>query len=145
MEADPILRRVGWTAVVICAALIVAALVLARGRLLPALAVAAGGLLSLVSYRLIVAGAGGLAASLAPGPERPAGPAAGASEPLQPRRRSAALAAVGVAGRYALLALLAYVMIARLRLPPLGLLAGASSVVAAVSLEAIRFLSKKTP
>jgi hypothetical protein len=36
-------------------------------------------------------------------------------------------------------------MIARLRLPPLGLLAGASSVVAAVSIEAIRFLLKKTP
>lgn len=46
-------------------------------------------------------------------------------------------------GRYALLALLAYVMIARLRLPPLGLLAGASSVVAAAVVEAGRFLLKK--
>ena len=45
--------------------------------------------------------------------------------------------------RYALLALLAYVMIARLRLHPLGLLAGASSVVAAASIEACRlFLTK---
>jgi hypothetical protein len=42
--------------------------------------------------------------------------------------------------RYALLALLAYVMIARLRLHPWGLLAGASSVVAGVALEAIRQL-----
>ena len=33
-------------------------------------------------------------------------------------------------------------MIARLRLHPLGLLAGASSVVAAVRIEAVRFLSK---
>jgi hypothetical protein len=36
-------------------------------------------------------------------------------------------------------------MIARLRLPPLGLLAGASSVVAAVSVEAVRFLLTKKP
>jgi ABC-type glucose/galactose transport system permease subunit len=43
----------------------------------------------------------------------------------------------------ALLALLAYVMIARLRLHPLGLLAGASSFVAAASIEALRLLMKK--
>lgn len=43
--------------------------------------------------------------------------------------------------RYALLALLAYVMIARLRLHPWGLLAGASSVVAGVSVAAIRLLA----
>ncbi len=46
--------------------------------------------------------------------------------------------------RYALLVLLAYVMIARLRLHPLGLLAGASSVVAAASVEACRLLLKKS-
>ena len=46
--------------------------------------------------------------------------------------------------RYALLLLFAYVMIARLRLPPLGLLAGASSVVAAASIEAVRVLLKKS-
>ena len=50
---------------------------------------------------------------------------------------------VKLALRYALLALLAYVMIARLRLHPLGLMAGASSVVAAVSIEAVRVLLKK--
>jgi hypothetical protein len=50
---------------------------------------------------------------------------------------------VKVAGRYALLGFLAYVMIARLRLPPLGLIAGASSVVAAIGLEAVRLLLKK--
>ena len=46
--------------------------------------------------------------------------------------------------RYALLVLLAYVMIARLRLHPLGLLAGASSVVVAASVEACRLLLKKS-
>jgi len=49
-----------------------------------------------------------------------------------------------VIGRYALLALLAYVMIARLRLHPLGLLAGASSVVAAAAIEAGRQITKKS-
>ena len=43
-------------------------------------------------------------------------------------RRRLAFAVLKLAGRYALLAFLAYVMIARLRLPPLGLMAGASSV-----------------
>ena len=38
--------------------------------------------------------------------------------------------------RYALLALAGYIMIARLRLHPIGLLAGASSIVAAVTVEA---------
>ena len=49
-----------------------------------------------------------------------------------------------MAGRYALLALLAYAMIARLRLHPIGLLAGASSVVAAATFEAVRQLTKKS-
>ena len=49
-----------------------------------------------------------------------------------------------LAGRYALLGLMAYVMIARLRLHPLGLLAGASSIVAAVTVEAVRLLVKKS-
>ena len=58
------------------------------------------------------------------------------------RRRARAV--LMIAGRYALLAFLAYVMIARLRLPPLGLVAGASSVVAAASVEALRLLWKNT-
>src|SRR3970040_1816046 len=49
----------------------------------------------------------------------------GAVEDISVARR-AGQAILKVAGRYALLAFLAYVMIARLRLPPLGLIAGAS-------------------
>jgi hypothetical protein len=45
--------------------------------------------------------------------------------------------------RYALLGFLAYVMIARLRLHPIGLLVGASSVTAAACVEAARSLAKK--
>lgn len=43
-------------------------------------------------------------------------------------------------GRYALLALIAYVMIARLRLSPVGLLLGASVIPAAATVEAIASL-----
>jgi hypothetical protein len=146
VQVDPLIARVERTAVVVCVLMALAALMLTRGRLMPALAVLGGGLLASVSYRMIVAGAGALAGS-------PASPAAtgvqapsesGAAGPSR-GRPSPVLTGAKVAGRYALLGLLAYVMIARLRLPPLGLLAGASSVVAAVSVEAVRFLLKKTP
>jgi len=59
-------------------------------------------------------------------------------------RRPPGRAVLKIAGRYALLAFLAYVMIARLRLPPFGLIAGASSVVAATVVEAVRLLRKKS-
>ena len=48
-----------------------------------------------------------------------------------------------VAGRYALLGFLAYVMIARLRLPPIGLIAGASSFAVAAAFESVSLLRKK--
>jgi hypothetical protein len=59
-------------------------------------------------------------------------------------RRRAGRGLLKIAGRYALLAFLAYVMIARLRLPPLGLIAGASSLAAAAGVEALRILWKNT-
>ena len=43
--------------------------------------------------------------------------------------------------RYAILAAGAYVIMARLRLPPVAVIAGASSVVIAVMFEALRDLS----
>ena len=60
-------------------------------------------------------------------------------------RGRAGRAVLRMTGRYALLGFLAYVMIARLRLPPLGLIAGASSVVAAAVIEAAGVLWKKRP
>jgi hypothetical protein len=131
MEADPLLRRVERTALVVCGAGAGCALVLARGRPGPALAVLGGGLLIGVSYWTIKGGVSGIAALAAGGGGKAA-------------RRNFAWTLAKLAGRYALLAVLAYVMIARLRLHPLGLLAGASSVVAAVSVEAARLLMKKS-
>ena len=131
------LRGVERNSLVIGAAMTVAALfVEPRPQL--AIAVAAGAFLVSVSYWTLKRGVTMLAAAVAKNVAK---------------TPDAALKTRGNVGRelwklvlrYALLALLAYVMIARLRLHPLGLLVGASSVVAAVAIEAVRFLLKKTP
>ena len=97
-----------------------------------ALAVLAGGALIGVSYWAIGSGVHALTRANDSGAERAR------------RRPSPALTVAKVTLRYALLALLAYVMIARLRLHPIGLLVGASSVVVAASIEAVRLLLKKS-
>jgi hypothetical protein len=134
VDVDSLLRRVERNAIVICGLMASAAFVLSRSRGWAAAAVIGGGALAGVSYRMIVSSAEAIVQTLMPVADR-------ADAAPQP----GALIVLKLAGRYALLALLAYVMIARLRLPPLGLLAGASSVVAAVSIEAVRVLAKKTP
>lgn len=123
------------TAIAVCVAMAGVALVLARGRVWPAVAVLGGGVLAAVSYRMLTSGVTDIVDVLMP--------RAGGAPRLS--RRTRVVMTGKLAGRYALLAILAYVMIARLRLHPLGLLVGASSVVAAVAIEAVRFLLKKTP
>jgi hypothetical protein len=135
LDSEAILHRVQKTAIVVCLVFAAVAVALARGRMWPALAVIAGGSLAGISYWMLASGVSGVVDLMMP--------RTGESPRLARRSR---LAMTGkLAGRYALLALLAYVMIARLRLHPLGLLVGASSVVAAVAVEAVRFLLKKTP
>ena len=136
MDVDLVLRRVQSTSLVVCLITAAGAAAAGHGQAWPAVAVIAGGFLAGISYRMIVSSAEAIVRGLIPG---------AAGEALEAGRRpSPALTGAKVIGRYALLALLAYVMIARLRLPPLWLLAGASSVVAAVSIEALRVLLKKT-
>jgi len=135
-DADPFLRRLEWTAVTACLGMAAVALVIAGGQPGPAVAVLAGGGLIGVSYWTISLGVSALAGVLTP---------TSAVDSATPRRSPTRASIVAkVTLRYALLALLAYVMIARLRLHPLGLLAGASSVVAAASVEALRLLLKKS-
>jgi hypothetical protein len=134
VEPDPLLRRLERTAFAACVVMAGVALALARGRPGPALGVVGGWLLIEVAYRSIHGGVTAMVGGFT-GAEAAADPAA--------RRRVLALAVARIAGRYALLALLAYVMIARLRLHPVGLMAGASSAVAAAAVEAVRFLAKK--
>jgi hypothetical protein len=131
VEPDPLLRRIGRTAVVVCGAMALLALVVSRSPLMSALAVLGGGFIVGASYRAIQSGVTALVDRLA-------------GQSVQSRQRPAVRWVVmKVTGRYALLGFAAYVMIARLRLPPLGLLAGASSIVTAVAVEAVRFLIKK--
>ena len=129
MEPDAALRRVERDALIACVVMAGGAFAVTGGRLSAAAAVLGGGVLIGVSYWSLRGGITGLAD--ASSRERSGGP-------------TLAWTLARLAGRYALLALLAYVMIARLRLHPLGLLAGASSVVAAVSVEALRLLLKKS-
>ena len=109
----------------------VAALFLSQSPILSALAVLGGGLIVGASYRAIQSGVTAFVDRIAnpPDPEK--------------TRPSLRREVIKLTGRYALLGFAAYVMIARLRLPPLGLLAGASSIVTAVAVEAVRFLFKK--
>lgn len=131
MEPDPLLRRVGRTALLVCVLMALAALLVSRSPLASALAVLGGGLIVGVSFRTIQSSVTALV-------DRIANPNVPPDERPSMRRVVMKLTA-----RYALLGFAAYVMIARLRLPPLGLLAGASSIVTAVAVEAVRFLFKK--
>lgn len=122
---DALLDRLQRTAAVCCLVMAIIALLIARDWR-AALSVISGGVLIGISFVSIRSGIEALDAS--------AGDRA--------RRSNLARAVVKMVGRYALLALLAYVMIARLRLHPLGLVAGASSIVAAAALEAGRLFKK---
>jgi hypothetical protein len=132
VDADVLLRRIERTAILACLSMSVVALLLARGRPGPAIAVIAGGLLIGASYWTIGSGVSALVVLLT----------RGGGEPARPPRMLWIVAKVAL--RYALLGFLAYVMIARLHLHPLGLLAGASSVVSAAAIEAVRLLLKKS-
>jgi hypothetical protein len=128
LDPDISLRRIERTAVALCLGLAIAALAVPRVGVAAAGAVLGGGLLALVSYWTMKRSVSRLVAR-----------AAGSSAS---HGRGGFI--LTVVGRYALLVFLAYVMIARLRLHPLGLLIGASSVVMAVVIEAIRLQVNKS-
>ena len=104
--------------VIACVALTLIALVLPWGGLWAAVSVVCGGLLAWISYRGIRSGVDSALSG----------------------QKGRVLPLVKFFTRYAILALLAYVMLARLRVSPVGLLAGASSLVAAASVAAARVI-----
>jgi hypothetical protein len=118
------LRRMERGAIIACAAMAAAAWVIARGRVDAPLGVAGGGLLALISYKGIKGGVDALVGALAEG---------GVT-----RRQGTVIGLVKFFTRYAILAVVAYVIMARLRLPPVAVCAGASSLVLAVTFEAVR-------
>jgi hypothetical protein len=116
-------RRAIWIAIGVAAV----ALVLPPAGPPVAAGVFGGALLAAISYWAIKRGVDGLAVAMVGGANA---------------RARAARALIMLVGRYALLALIAYVMIARLRLSPLGLLLGASVIPAAATVEAVVTLRK---
>jgi hypothetical protein len=122
-ETDAILRRVERNAIIACASMTLAAAILAREHVAAAAGVIAGGALAAVSYRGIKAGADALAGHGSAG---------------QKTGKNAAIGLVKFFTRYGILAIVAYVIMARARLPPIAVIAGASSLVVAVMVEAAR-------
>jgi hypothetical protein len=122
-SVEQALSRIARRAIVISAVFTAAALVLGGAN--AALGVLGGAALTLMSFLMLRRGLTRLAE---PG-------AASASK---------GRAAAAVILRYALLGFAAYVMIARLRLHPIGLLVGASSIVAAIAVEAASTLKGST-
>jgi len=113
------LRRIERRAMLSCAIMALGAWAIARGRVDAPLGVLGGGALVWISYRGIKSGV----------------------DALGDRTTSRVRVAVGLVKfftRYGILAVAAYVIMARLRMPPLAVFGGASSLVVAVMIEAFR-------
>ena len=120
-EHDPSLRRIERNSVAACG-LFAAAAWIVSGQVASAVGVMVGTSLVAFSYWMIKGSVSRLGMS-------PAG-----------RRVAIGWFVVRILVRYALLAGIAYVTIARLHLPPLALLAGVSAIVVGVALEGFRAL-----
>jgi hypothetical protein len=119
-EPDPRLRQIQRNALWVVAIMIVVAT--AAGGLRAVLGVVGGALLVAVSYRAIHAGVDAVVL-------------AGSRKNT---RRSTIWHLVKFITRFAILGLIAYVMMVRLRAHPVWMLLGASSLVAAAALEAVQ-------
>ena len=120
-EHDPSLRRIERNSVAACGLFAVAAWIVSE-QVASAVGVMVGTSLVAFSYWMIKGSVSRLGTS-------PAG-----------RPMAIGWFVVRILGRYALLAGIAYVTIARLHLPPLALLAGVSAIVVGVELEGFRAL-----
>jgi hypothetical protein len=127
VSSDPLVTRITRTAALVCALFTVGAWIGWGWRM--AAGVLGGGLLIAISLYTI---GGGVSAIVS----------AASGESASPQKLAITL--LKVVFRYALLGFLAYVMIARLRLHPLGLLVGATSITAAVFVEAVRLQTKRS-
>ena len=130
-DVDPFFRRLTRGAVGFCLIAAAVALVLTRDWPMPG-GVIGGGLLVGISLWAIRSSVDAMLAVMTSGDEAARAQA----------RRQADGATFRLVSRYALLGLTAYVMIARLRLHPVGLLIGASSLVASAVLETGRVLTR---
>lgn len=123
------LRRLERGAMAFCSGGAALALALRAGDPSLAAGILGGGVLVFVSYWAIRSSVSAILTVASPGTDD-----SGPSRPALLLR---------LVGRYALLSLLAYVMIARFRLHPVGLLLGVSSLFAAASLETVRAIRER--
>jgi hypothetical protein len=126
VSGDDLIVRLQRNAVIACA--VFTAFGAALGGPAAAAGVVAGGILAGVSFLLIKGAIFDVTT---------------AADPRETSRPATSFAVVKLTGRYALLGFLAYVMIARLRLHPIGLIVGASSFVAVAAIEAARLIRNK--
>jgi hypothetical protein len=125
-ESDSGLRRIERDGLIACGVMAVVAWAVARGQLEAPLGVVGGGALVWISYRGIKGGIDTLTGVTSGG-----------------TGIRTAIGLVKFFTRYAILAVAAYVIMARLRLPSLAVFAGASSLVVAVTVEALRGIQWK--
>lgn len=132
-------ERIARTAAVVCVVLAAAAALWTRGVLAP-LGVLGGGVLIGLSYWAIKSAVDALTPQAAPPEGVP--PEAVPTEAGQEKRgrKRAGFHLVKIFTRHGMLALAAYVMMVRLRLDPVGLLVGVSSLGIAVAVEVLRDL-----
>ncbi len=133
---NALLARVERLALGLTTALAIVAGLVPGGGLRAVGGVVAGAVLGAVSYWAIKHGVTGIADAILR-QSRTEQPANAGGRPV-PGRRRAPRGFVMFVVRYALLGLLAYVMIARLRLPPIWLLSGASVMALAASIALLR-------
>ena len=136
-----LLRRLERGALVWCVLAAVGVLALAPSRTDVLLGIAGGGILAIVSFYAIRGSVDAAVRAFAPTAE-PIREPIPEPAPQPATRPGMGSLVVKMAGRYALLALLAYVMIARLRLHPLGLLLGMTALAASATAEAVRSLGR---
>lgn len=137
LDADPLLRRLERRALVFCVLAAAVTLVVRGGRPEVALGILGGGVLIGISYWTIRSSIDGLVAVMGSGRVPPAGEGGPALD-TRTRQRQAARHVLRFVTRYLVLGALAYVMLVRLRLNPVGLVIGVSSIVVAATWEALR-------
>jgi hypothetical protein len=149
-DPDPLIARLQIGAIVWCALGALAAWLVRPDQPAIALGVIGGGVLTVMSFLAIKSSLDALFAIVGSPASAESVPTPDEAEQSSPhpdaRRQSRARTGTARAAlarltlRYALLAGLAYVMIARLRVHPIGLVIGASSLVASASFEAARWV-----
>jgi hypothetical protein len=135
MDSDLSLRRVERDAAIACAAMAVAALAIQRGAPGGAVGVVGGGALMAFSFRAIRGGVDAMVQRVAPRPGD-AGPGPGAARIGWTLLRFVL--------RYAIIGVAAWALLTQVHAHPIGLIAGVTAPVIALSAEAVR-LQRRPP